>query len=124
MTSASEQRALGRRISYGIVWAIIFYVLTNFIIGGIVGFIAGTGTTTFEAGALAGQRASSEFFNQNRWIVLGVQISIFAILCFYGVLPGVGKVRTREAIVSDGPPPPEVYGLASEQADSMDEEGR
>lgn len=95
MSGAQQQRILGRRIAFGILWALIFYVLTNALIGAIVGALAGMGATDAMAGASAGSRAASDFFRENRFIILGVQISVFAIVCFYGLLPGVGKSGKR-----------------------------
>ncbi|MFL6375740.1 MAG: hypothetical protein ACJ73D_13815 [Pyrinomonadaceae bacterium] len=112
MARTNPGRSLARRISYGILRGIFFYIFTNCLIGACVGFVAGSGTTTFEAGAIAGQRASAEFFREFGWIILLVQGSIFTILCFYGLLPGVGKhKKVKEAQTSDVPPPPDVFGL-------------
>jgi hypothetical protein len=99
MTNANGERSWLRRIIYGFLWAPAFYVLTNFFIGVIIGFPhglrAGASDSGSEWGALAGQRAAADFFQQFGSIILLVQISIFAVLCFYSLLPGVGKYPKR-----------------------------
>jgi NADH:ubiquinone oxidoreductase subunit 3 (subunit A) len=98
------KRSLSLRILFGFLWFIAFYFLTNILVGGIVGAIAGASTNrdsgatqtfnqSFEAGRNAGHQASVNFFHKYGLVVFLVQILVFAILCFFAVLPGVGKYK-------------------------------
>jgi hypothetical protein len=84
-------RSIFVRILFGFLWFLAFYFLTNMLIGGVVGGIAGASTNSFEAGASAGRRASIDFYHKYGLIVFLVQNLVFAGLCVFGVLPGIGK---------------------------------
>jgi len=116
MANIYGERSWPRRIIYGSLWAVGFFVFTRIVIGSIVGYIAGLNLKTgnFATGAAVGYWASVNFFKEFGWIILFVQVSIFAVLCFYGLLPGVGRHKRRSETSSSGPPPPEVYGLGPE----------
>jgi len=86
-------RSLFVRILFGFLWLVAFYFLTNMLIGGVVGGIAGSSTNFFEAGASAGQKASADFFQKYGLIVMLVQVLAFAGLCGFGVLPGTGRYK-------------------------------
>ena len=88
-----EQRNIFIRILSAFGWLILIYLATNFIIGATVGGVAGTGTGSYEAGAIAGEKASIEFFqNYGLYILLG-QLSLFSLLDYFGKLPGTTKIK-------------------------------
>jgi hypothetical protein len=98
------KRNLLLRILFGFLWFVAFYLFTNILVGGIVGAIAGASTSrdsgasetfsqSFEAGRNAGHQASVEFFHKYGFLVFLVQILVFAVLCFFAVLPGVGRCK-------------------------------
>ena len=110
MTNASAssverpKRNLLLRILFGFLWLVAFYILTNMLVGGIVGGIAGASTNgdsgasetlrqSFEAGRNAGREATVVFFHKYGLVVFLVQIVVFAVLCFFAVLPGVAKYK-------------------------------
>ena len=89
-----ESRNIFIRLLAAFGWLILIYIITNFIIGATVGGIAGASTDTYEAGAVAGEKASIEFFqNYGLFILLG-QLSIFSLLAFFGKLPGTAKLKS------------------------------
>ena len=81
------------RILSGFGWLILFYFITNFLIGGIVGAIAGASTDSSEAGAIAGQEASIEFFQNHGFLIIIGQLSAFTLLAFTGKLPGTTRYK-------------------------------
>ena len=95
------ERSLPLRILFGFLWLVLFYFVTNMLVGGIVGAIAGASgsgdggaqsfSQGFEAGKNLGRQATVDFFRRYGVVVLLVQISVFAILCGFSVLPGVGR---------------------------------
>jgi len=93
VSTQRPKRSLFLRILFGFLWFVAFYFLSNIFVGAVVGGIAGASTTTFEAGAMAGQQASIKFFEKYGVIVFLLQVVTFAILCFFRLLPGVGKYR-------------------------------
>lgn len=102
------ERSWLRRFTYGFLWALGFYIFTNGLIGFTIGF-----TTAFNTGSpLAGELASENFFSQVGSIILVVQVLIFTVLCYYGLLPGVSKYERRDEVTH--PPPPEAYGFNPE----------
>lgn len=88
-----EPRNIFIRILAGFGWLILIYFLTNILIGGIVGGIAGSGADGYEAGAIAGEKASIEFFQNYGLLVLIGQLVLFSLLAFMGKLPGTTKIR-------------------------------
>jgi hypothetical protein len=92
-----KSRNLLIRVLTAIGWLILIYFVSNMLIGGIVGGIAGAGTSGFEEGKVAGARASTEFFQEyGRFVLLG-QVGVFSFLAFNGKLPGTTKFRNNES---------------------------
>ncbi len=85
------ERNLGVRIFFGLVWLVVFFVGTEILISLIVGGIAGAKTRNATDGAIAGEKAVVQFFEQHRAEVLIGQIVCFATLVVAQVLPGTGK---------------------------------
>jgi hypothetical protein len=103
-SSDRPKRNLVLRILFGFLWFVAFYFVTNILVGGIVGGIAGASANqdsgssvslrqSFEAGGSAGRVASTDFFHKYGLIVFLVQILVFAVLCFFALLPGVSKYK-------------------------------
>src|ERR1035437_7592097 len=90
-------RSIFLRILFGFLWFVVLYLVTHEIIGGIVGGIAGASMTTptpnFEAGFTVGRQAAREVWHKYGLIVFLSRILLFAILCGFQVLPGVGKYK-------------------------------
>jgi hypothetical protein len=89
------------RILFGFLWFVLIRIVTGGFIGGIVGGLATTGhadpnagfSGNFEAGAHTGAQAAIDFMNKYGMIIFVSQIVFFAILCYFGILPGVGKYK-------------------------------
>jgi hypothetical protein len=89
------------RILFGFLWFVLLRIVTSGIIGAIVGGIAGAGKANpeagfagnFEAGANAGAQATMEFMHKYGLFVLLSQILLFVVLCYFRLLPGVGKYK-------------------------------
>jgi hypothetical protein len=89
------------RILYGFLWFVLLRIVSGGVIGAIVGGIAGTGKANpeagfagnFQAGANAGAQAVMEFMHKYGWFILLFQILLFVILCYFRLLPGVGKYK-------------------------------
>jgi hypothetical protein len=89
------------RILFGFLWFFGLRIVTSAIIGAIVGGIAGAGQANpqagaagnFEAGANAGARAAIEFMHNYALFIFLGQVVLFAILCYFRILPGVGKYK-------------------------------
>lgn len=89
-----EKRNIFIRVLSAFGWLILIYLVTNFIIGATVGGIAGASTGSYEAGAIAGEKASIEFFqNYGMFILLG-KLSLFSLLAYFGKLPGTTKLKS------------------------------
>lgn len=89
-------RNLFVRIIFGLLWFIPFYFVSNVIIGGIVGMIAGASAQSYEEGYEVGQLASIIFFQKYWLIVFLFQILLTAVLSFLGILPGTGKFKRKK----------------------------
>ena len=89
------------RILFGFLWFVLLRIVSGGIIGAIVGSIAGAGKANpeagfagnFQAGANAGAQAAMEFMHKYGWFVFLSQILLFVILCYFRLLPGVGKYK-------------------------------
>ena len=92
-TGDRTTRNLWVRVLAAIGWLILIYFLSNVLVGGIVGAVAGAGTDGFEAGRVAGEEASIEFFQEYGLLVLIGQITLFSALAFAGKLPGTKKFK-------------------------------
>ncbi|ORU94227.1 MAG: hypothetical protein A6F71_09190 [Cycloclasticus sp. symbiont of Poecilosclerida sp. M] len=88
-----ESRNIFIRILSAFGWLILIYLVTNFLIGPTVGGIAGACTDSYEAGAIAGGKASIEFFQTNGLIILAGQLILFSLLAFLGKPPGTTKLK-------------------------------
>ena len=89
------------RILFGFLWYVLFYNLTYMLIGGVVGTQAGihngsnaaSTIKTYDAGFAAGRDAGMDFFRKYDPIIIMGQILVFAVLCYFRLLPGVGKYK-------------------------------
>ena len=88
-----EKRSILIRTFSLLGWLIVFYIVTNILIGAIVGGIAGASETSYEAGAIAGEAASKEFFRRYALIILGAQIFCFSVLAYLSIFPGTSKYK-------------------------------
>jgi hypothetical protein len=92
-----KERNIFLRILCGVLFFIPFYFVTNAMVGGVVGGIAGADTKSYAEGEAVGGPAAANFFNKHGLMVLGGQLLVYAVLCFLGWVPGVGKYRkTRQ----------------------------
>lgn len=91
-----ESRNIFFRILAAFGWLILIYIVSNLLIGGIVGAIAGAATNGYEEGKVAGQQASIEFFRNYGLFVLFGQLGLFSVLVFFGKLPGTTKNKKSE----------------------------
>jgi amino acid transporter len=100
-TTQKPTRNIFLRIIFGFLWFVLIYFVTSALVGGVVGAIAGAGagdpqagvSANLQAGANAGRQATLNFMNKYGLIVILCQIILFAVLCFFGLLPGVGKYK-------------------------------
>ena len=76
-----------------ILWMPVFYIVTNMLVGAVVGGIAGSKTHTAEEGYAAGQQASIAFFQHYGHIVLAVQGVVFLLLAILGAFPGTRRYK-------------------------------
>ncbi len=89
------------RILFGFLWFVLLRIVTGGIIGAIVGATAGTGRAdpqagfvgNFQAGVNSGAQAAMEFFQKYGLLVLPFQILLFVVLCYFRLLPGVGRYK-------------------------------
>lgn len=88
-----EQRHLAVRILVSLVWFIPIHLLTNIVLGGILGAVAGAGSENYEAAYAAGRAVSTEFYQAYGLIILTVQTLAWLGLCAFGILPGTGKYK-------------------------------
>ncbi|QDU57798.1 hypothetical protein [Aeoliella mucimassa] len=88
-----RRRHLLVRIGLGCLWFLVIWFVSNAIIGGFVGAMAGANVDSPELAAQAGFNASVAFFDQYRMPVLATQICGTILLGWFGILPG-----TREMI--------------------------
>jgi hypothetical protein len=81
------------RALFGFLWFIPIYILSNMVIGGIVGASAGTSMTSFEEGYNAGYVASVNFFQKYGLFVFVAQVILTVALSVAGFLPGTGRYK-------------------------------
>src|SRR5579863_9580980 len=104
--SPRPTRSMFLRIFFGFLWFIALRIATSAIIGGVVGGIAGVNhanqadpqagvTGNFQTGIGVGAQASMDFTRQYGLYVLIGQVLLFAVLCYFRILPGVGKYPKR-----------------------------
>jgi hypothetical protein len=89
-----EERSIVARISFGILWFVLIFVVSRMIIGGIVGAAAGANLPPAEAFA-AGQAASIAFFQQYGTFVLIAQVLVTLAFSWLGVFPGTSRFKSR-----------------------------
>ena len=100
-TTQRPTRNIFLRILFGFLWFVLLRIVTGGIIGAIVGATAGAGQAdpnagfagNFQAGANAGAQAVMEFMHKYGLFVFLFQIVLFVVLCYFGLLPGVGKYK-------------------------------
>ncbi|HEY3762433.1 MAG TPA: hypothetical protein VGN23_11865 [Verrucomicrobiae bacterium] len=94
-------RSLFLRIVFGFLWFVLLRIVTGGIIGAVVGATAGAGAgdpnagvaENFQNGASAGAQATIEFMQKYGWYIFLFQILLFSALCYFRLLPGVGKYK-------------------------------
>ena len=88
-----KERNIIIRVFAAISWLVLIYFSTSIFIGAIVGGIAGSNTDSYDAGYIAGQKASMEFSQNYGLFVLAGQLLLFAFLAYKGLLPGTIKYK-------------------------------
>ena len=81
------------RVLFGFLWFILIYLLSNMIIGSIVGGFAGASTTSFEEGFNAGRTASVDFFQKYGLFIFLAQVILTVVLSVTGFLPGTSRYK-------------------------------
>ena len=89
------------RMLFGFLWFVLLRIVSGGFIGAMIGGISGTGKANpeagfagnFQAGANAGAQAAIEFMHKYGWFIFLSQILLFVILCYFRLLPGVGKYK-------------------------------
>ena len=106
------KRSIFLRTLFGFLWFIPIYLLSNMIIGGIVGAFAGASTKSFEEGYNAGRVASIDFFQKYGLLIFLAQVILTLLLSVIGFLPGTGRYKKIKTIKSGSFNPPEAnkYG--------------
>jgi hypothetical protein len=100
----AQTRNIFLRILFGFLWFIGIRIVTSMIIGAVVGGIAGAHhaaqmppqggfSENFQTGIGVGAQASMDFTRQYGLFVLMGQVLLFADLCYFRILPGVGKYK-------------------------------
>ncbi|HTR43541.1 MAG TPA: hypothetical protein VMH87_18160 [Pseudomonadales bacterium] len=94
-TTDMEERSIFSRIFFCFLWFLPFCFVTNSIIGGVVGGLAGTQAhaDNYEAAAAVVGPAVQEFFHKNGPFIFGNQILAYAALCLLRWVPGVSKYK-------------------------------
>ena len=94
-TASLVSRNLEVRVLAAFCWFVLLYIVSNMIIGGIVGGIAGAGTDgSYDEAAAASEKAVKEFFQNYGLGYFIVQILLFSVLASAGLLPGTGKLKS------------------------------
>ena len=88
-----ETRNIFIRILSAFGWLVLIYLVTNFLIGATIGGIAGAGAESYETGAIAGEKATLEFYQTYGFIILAGQLILFSLLAILGKLPGTSKLK-------------------------------
>jgi hypothetical protein len=99
-----QPRNIFLRIFFGFLWFIGLRIVTSAIIGAVVGGIAGANhaaqtdpqggfSENFQTGVGVGAQASMDFTRQYGLFVLIGQVLLFVVLCYFRILPGVGKYK-------------------------------
>jgi tetratricopeptide (TPR) repeat protein/uncharacterized RDD family membrane protein YckC len=94
------KRSIFLRALFGFLWFILIRLLSNMIIGGIVGAFAGTSTKSFEEGYNAGRSASIDFFQKYGLLIFLAQVILTVILSVIEFLPGTSQYKKIKIIKS------------------------
>ena len=93
MDEKKNERGLLKRVFISLLWLIPIVIVGHMLVGGIVGGIAGSGTGDFNEGYGSGQQASLLFFAKYGNYVHGIEVLIWLVLSYFGILPGTSKYK-------------------------------
>lgn len=82
------------RIVAVLCWFFLFSIVSNMIIGGVVGGIVGAEFTSYEDGAAAAEKAVPEFFENYGLGIFLMKVVLFTVLAYEGLLPGTTKQKS------------------------------
>ena len=82
-----------KRIVFGVVWFVVFWLGTSMICGGIIGAQAGAGTTNYQDGYAAGQAAGQEFGRKYGLLIILGSLGLSVLGTVKGFLPGTKKPK-------------------------------
>ncbi|MFA5260565.1 MAG: hypothetical protein WC450_04990 [Candidatus Omnitrophota bacterium] len=88
--TTQRKRNLFFRILVSLLWGLPFLIITNMIMGTLLGAVNSIQrpTSSFTDGYEAGRNTSREFFKKNQPVLLPLQIILWLGLCLTGKLPG------------------------------------
>ncbi len=102
-----------KRVLMGIVWFFVIWIAGSFLIGAIIGGIAGahvSGTPSYSSGAEAGRTASTLFFQKYGTLVFLGTVAAAVAGTVTGFLPGTRRPAPPAALpYGQYPPPPGQY---------------
>jgi hypothetical protein len=84
-----------RKVCFGFVWFIAFYLIICMVAGGIAGAAAGSEHTSVEAAQRAGAEAGAKIVHEYQGYMLALAAMLAAMGSIGGVLPG-----TRDRVVA------------------------
>lgn len=90
---SSERNFLARVVAV-VCWFFPFIIVSNMIIGGVVGGIVGAEFTSYEDGAAAAEKAVPEFFENYGLGIFLTQLVLFSVLTYEGILPGTSRHKS------------------------------
>jgi hypothetical protein len=86
---SSERNFLARVVAV-VCWFFPFIIISNMIIGAVIGGIAGSGKTPEDA-VVAAEMAVPEFFENYGLGIFLTQLVLYSVLIHEGILPGTSR---------------------------------
>ena len=96
MDDTKEKRGIFTRVCISVLWLIPIVVVTHMLVGAVVGGLAGSDNADFDAGYKAGQRASEQFFITYGKHVFSIEVLMWLVLSYFGILPGTSKYKQKK----------------------------
>jgi membrane protease YdiL (CAAX protease family) len=103
-----------KRLLMGLVWFVLLAIIPLIVGTTIAGAIAGSGSSTFEEGARAGELAGSAFAQRYGLLLVLTGLLVAVVGSIAGVLPGTKKRATADTAVPEGD---DVYQLATDSSE-------